>query len=114
MDLCTSLQGNTTDYGELVEKLSSPNMPAQEMSKWLQALKLCACHLDQDCDLLVRATLVSPSSSYTTHFLYIHTTYGGYCPFLVQRLVWFVQSQQLVELYLDYLANLLSAQVSVS
>ena len=35
-------------------------MPAQEMGKWLRALKLCVSYLTQDCEQLVAATLVSP------------------------------------------------------
>lgn len=68
-----------------MEKLSSPDMPAQEMNKWLQALKLCVCHLDQDCDLLVIATLVSALSSCTQHTCVTHVQlhmamfHGGHC-----------------------------------
>lgn len=82
--LAKKKQGYCADYSELVEKLSCQTMSEREMGKWLRALKLCVSQLNQDCELLVVATL---------------------------RLPWFTQSQALVELYLDYLANLLSAQV---
>ena len=33
-------------------------MSGRDMNKWLQALKLCVSRLDEDCGLLVSATLV--------------------------------------------------------
>ena len=51
-------QGYGAEYGELVEKLRGLDMLPCDMGKWLQALKLCVSHLDEDCGLLVAATLV--------------------------------------------------------
>lgn len=61
------VQGYCADYSELVEKLSCQTMSEREMGKWLRALKLCVSQLNQDCELLVVATLVSLPGTLTSN-----------------------------------------------
>ena len=82
--------------------MSGPEMSSGDMGKWLQALKLCVSRLDEDCGQLVSATLVGSSLTRILENDFLLTT---------QRFPWFTQTESLVEVYLDYLANLLSAQV---
>lgn len=76
-------QGDGEDYHAIVQQLSSSGLKPVVMHRWLQALKLCVSRLTKEFDMLVGATL---------------------------RLVWYNKEPEVVELYIDYLTNLISAQ----
>ncbi|XP_064405680.1 RNA polymerase I-specific transcription initiation factor RRN3-like [Halichondria panicea] len=75
--------GVNKDYIAVISHLSATEMKPVVMRRWLQALKLCVSQLTRDFDLLVGATL---------------------------RFSWFDKDPEIVQLYIDYLANLISAQ----
>ena len=52
------MQGESSDYGAVIEHLSASQMKADGMKRWLQALQLCVSQLGKEHDRLVSTTLV--------------------------------------------------------
>lgn len=81
--LASRKQGDSRDYNAIIDHLSVADMQPVVMGRWLQALTLCVSELAREEDRLVGATL---------------------------RLKWYDKEPAIVELYKEYLANLVSAQ----
>ena len=52
------VQGESSDYGAVIEHLSASGMKADGMRRWLHALRLCVSRLGKEHDRLVSTTLV--------------------------------------------------------
>lgn len=52
------MQGESSDYGAVIEHLSASQMKADGMKRWLHALQLCVSRLGKEHDRLVSTTLV--------------------------------------------------------
>ncbi|MGH0130129.1 UNVERIFIED_CONTAM: hypothetical protein FKN15_041180 [Acipenser sinensis] len=81
--LAKFLQGDTNDYELLKHQLSDPDIKDAQIINWLQELRSCVTHLTKDFEQLVSVIL---------------------------RLPWLGRSQDVVEEYLAFLSNLVSAQ----
>ncbi|MGH0118761.1 UNVERIFIED_CONTAM: hypothetical protein FKN15_062223 [Acipenser sinensis] len=81
--LAKFLQGDTNDYELLKHQLSDPDIKDAQIISWLQELRSCVTHLTKDFEQLVSVIL---------------------------RLPWLGRSQDVVEEYLAFLSNLVSAQ----
>ncbi|RXN01997.1 RNA polymerase I-specific transcription initiation factor RRN3 [Acipenser ruthenus] len=77
------LQGDTNDYELLKHQLLDPDIKDAQIIRWLQEFRSCVTHLTKDFEQLVSVIL---------------------------RLPWLGRSQDVVEEYLAFLSNLVSAQ----
>ncbi|MGH0129643.1 UNVERIFIED_CONTAM: hypothetical protein FKN15_048348 [Acipenser sinensis] len=77
------LQGDTNDYELLKHQLLDPDIKDAQIINWLQEFRSCVTHLTKDFEQLVSVIL---------------------------RLPWLGRSQDVVEEYLAFLSNLVSAQ----
>ncbi|XP_065898561.1 RNA polymerase I-specific transcription initiation factor RRN3-like isoform X2 [Dysidea avara] len=78
-------EGQPADYNTIVEQLSAPDIKPVMVRRWLKGLRYCVSHFTKECSTLVAATLNLP---------------------------WAGQEARLVEDYIIYLSDLVSAQTS--
>lgn len=76
-------QGDTSDYELIMHQLSDPDIKDAQIVNWLQELRSCVTQLGKDHEQLI---------------------------YVVLRLPWLGRSQAVVEEYLAFLSNLVSAQ----
>ncbi|GAA6067638.1 RNA polymerase I-specific transcription initiation factor RRN3 [Tachysurus ichikawai] len=76
-------QGNTSDYEMIKHQLSDPEIKDAQIISWLQEFRLCVTQLDKEHEQLI---------------------------YMVLRLPWLGRSPAVVDEYLAFLSNLISAQ----
>lgn len=100
------MQGVSSDYSAVIEHLSASQMKADGMKRWLHALQLCVSQLGREYDQLVSATLVCA----TVLVMCANGCVAVKPTSFLQRFSWFNQPPDLIDLYIEYLTNLISAQ----